>query len=159
MKIKNILDEDFVNYKVPSMYIAFPFCSFKCEKDCGIKCCQNSDLAKSKTIDYDDDVLINRYLSNPITKAIVCCGLEPFDSFDDLLALVHKLRSDYKCADDIVIYTGYYKDEILEQINLLRDYPNIIIKFGRYIPNQLSRKDPIIGVNLASLNQYAEKIS
>lgn len=159
MKIKSILDEDFVNYKVPSMYIAFPFCSFKCEKDCGMQCCQNSTLAKSKIVEYEDDSLIQRYLRNPITKAIVCCGLEPFDSFDELLTLVQKLRLVYNCIDDVVIYTGYYKDEIIEQIDLLKEYPNIIIKFGRYIPNQSSRKDELIGVMLASPNQYAEKIS
>lgn len=159
MKIKNILDEDFVNYKVPSMYIAFPYCTFKCEKDCGIACCQNSVLAKSKVIDYDEDVLIQRYLHNPITKAIVCCGLEPFDSFDDLLTLIQKLRLVYNCADDFVIYTGYYKEEVLDKLDILKDYSNIIIKFGRYIPNQASRKDAILGVILASDNQYAEKIS
>ena len=34
---KCIVPTDFLNYKKPSMYIAFPFCSFKCEKECGIK--------------------------------------------------------------------------------------------------------------------------
>ena len=153
------MDEDFVNYKVPSMYIAFPFCTFKCEKDCGMECCQNSDLAKSKIISYDEDELIQRYRRNPITKAIVCCGLEPFDSFSDLLLLIQKLRTVYNCLDDVVIYTGYYKDEISKQVEILKEYPNIIIKFGRYIPNQQSRKDDVLGIKLASDNQYAEKIS
>ena len=31
MKIKGITDEDFVNYKYPSMFIATSICSFKCE--------------------------------------------------------------------------------------------------------------------------------
>ena len=47
MIVKNILDEDFVNYKKPSMLIAFPSCSFKCERDCGKRVCQNSTLAVS----------------------------------------------------------------------------------------------------------------
>lgn len=124
-----------------------------------MQCCQNSSLAKSKIISYDEDELIQRYRRNPITKAIVCCGLEPFDSFSDLLLLIQKLRSVYNCNDDVVIYTGYYKEEISEQVEILREYPNIIIKFGRYVPNQQSRKDEILGVVLASDNQYAEKIS
>ena len=33
MIIKQLIDEDFVNYKVPSMFIAFPRCTFKCEKE------------------------------------------------------------------------------------------------------------------------------
>ena len=35
IKIRGINFEDFINYKKPSIFIAFPFCSFKCEKDCG----------------------------------------------------------------------------------------------------------------------------
>ena len=40
-----------------------------------------------------------------------------------------------------------------------RYFKNIIIKFGRYIPNQQAHYDDILGVNLASNNQYAIKIS
>ena len=39
MLIKGIIDEDFLNYKKPSMVIAFPHCSFKCEKELGKKVC------------------------------------------------------------------------------------------------------------------------
>ena len=35
----------------------------------------------------------------------------------------------------------------------------IIIKYGRFIPNQQKHYDEILGVYLASDNQYAEKIS
>ena len=37
--------------------------------------------------------------------------------------------------------------------------PNIIIKFGRFVPMQQPHFDPILGVNLASDNQYAKQIS
>ena len=36
MKLKGLIDEDFVNYKDPSLFLIFPFCTFKCEKECGI---------------------------------------------------------------------------------------------------------------------------
>lgn len=39
MKIKGIVFEDFLNYKKPSLFIIFPYCSFKCDKDCGLKVC------------------------------------------------------------------------------------------------------------------------
>ena len=159
MILKNILDEDFVNYKKPSMYIAFPYCTFKCEKDCGIQCCQNSPLARSKNIDVDCDELIKRYLANPITKAIVFCGLEPFDSFPDMLTLIDKLRKVYMCNDDVVVYTGFYKEELKEKLEVLKNYPNIIIKYGRFIPNQSKHFDEVLGVNLASDNQFAERLS
>ena len=40
MRIKFLVDEDFVNYKKPSMFIGFPNCTWKCEKECGQKMCQ-----------------------------------------------------------------------------------------------------------------------
>ena len=30
MILKGIIDEDFVNYKVPCMVLEFPYCDFKC---------------------------------------------------------------------------------------------------------------------------------
>ena len=69
------------------------------------------------------------------------------------------ISRNFVARDDIVIYTGYYKNEILEEVNILSQYPNIIIKFGRYIPNSTPIHDRILGVTLASNNQYAIKIS
>lgn len=157
MLIRGLIEEDFVNYKQASMFIVFPTCTFKCEKDCGIKCCQNSEVVKSAAIEVDIELLIDRYINNPITHAVVCGGLEPLDSWDDLYRFVSNLRK--KTDDDIVIYTGYNKNEILKEIRMLREFPNIIIKFGRFKPNDVHRFDEILGVELASANQYAEKIS
>lgn len=157
MLIKGIIDEDFINYKKPCMVIEFPYCSFKCDKECGKQVCQNGALANSPNINIERMDLINRYLKNDITQSIVMQGLEPFDSWDDLISFIFLFRcySD----DDIVIYTGYNRSELEEKIELLSYFNNIIIKFGRYIPNQHSHYDNILGVNLASDNQYAVKIS
>lgn len=157
MKVITIVDEDFVNYKKASMYIAFPNCSFKCGKNI----CQNSPLATQPRIDISYESIVRRYLNNQYTNAIVFAGLEPFDDFTDLELLINEFR--IYTDDDIVIYTGYNKDEIQERINYLKDtcgYKNIIIKFGRYIPKliQESHYDEVLGVNLASDNQYAERI-
>lgn len=158
MKIKNIIDEDFTNYHKCSMVVGFPHCDFKCERECGCKgMCQNSILSTSKSIDISATEIVERYLNNPISQAIVCGGLEPFDDFDDLIKLIEFFRS--KTDDDIVIYTGYYADEIIQQIKKLKQYKNIIIKFGRFIPNQESRYDEVLGVRLASKNQIATRIS
>lgn len=153
MKIKGLISEDLVNYKKPSMTIIFPYCTFKC----GEGYCQNSELAKAPIIEMNINNLVDRYINNPITEAVVMQGLEPFDSWNDLKSFVHELR-EY-CNDDIVIYTGYNKNEIIEKINELSKYTNIIVKFGRYIPNQKKHFDDLLGVYLASNNQYAEKIS
>ena len=61
MIVKNIIEEDFSNYKKPSMFIAFPTCSFKCEKECGSQVCQNSELAKSPNIEISYDNIIKKY--------------------------------------------------------------------------------------------------
>lgn len=157
MLIKGIIDEDFINYKKPCMVIEFPYCSFKCDKECGKQVCQNGALANSPNINVERMDLIDRYLKNDITQSIIMQGLEPFDSWNDLIILIFLLRN--YTNDDIVIYTGYNKLEILDKITTLKYFKNIIIKFGRYIPNVQPCYDNILGVTLASENQYAEKIS
>lgn len=149
--------EDFTNYKKPSMYIAFPSCTFKCERECGQKICQNSSLVQSKTLEVGVKSIVNKYINNTITSAIVIGGLEPFDSKEDLFILISYFR--ISTQDDIVIYTGYKEEEIKNQLQYLRAYRNIIVKFGRFIPNQQPHYDDVLGVMLASDNQYAERIS
>ena len=157
--VKGITDEDFVNYKLPSMFIASPSCTFKCEKECGVSCCQNSSLAQQPEYNLDSDAVIKRYLRNPMTKAICFGGLEPFDRVFDILEFVSHLRIIYGCDDPVVIYTGYYPEEIEKPLERLRKFKNIIVKFGRYIPGQEPHHDEVLGVMLASDNQYAEVIS
>lgn len=164
MLIKGLKDEDFANYRKPSMFIIFPSCSFKCDKEAGCSICQNSQLAHEPNIEISVKDIISRYIKNPITKAIVFGGLEPFDSWLEAQRLIEAFRDH--TDDDIVIYTGYTEEElesiyfnasiILEE---LQQYKNIIIKFGRFIPNQEPHYDEILGVKLASDNQYARRIS
>ena len=158
MKLVGIIDEDFVNYKKPSMVLEFPYChNFKCDRDCGMQVCQNNKLASAPKIDISPDSICVRYKNNPITQAIVCQGLEPFDSLSDLYEFIEQFRD--MCDDDIVIYTGYKEEEIYPYIEILKErYKNIIIKFGRFKPNSKQYYDDILGVKLASTNQYARKI-
>ena len=157
MIIKGIIDEDFINYKKPCMVIEMPYCTFKCDKECGRQVCQNGALATAPTITITVNNIVKRYLSNDITFAVVLQGLEPMDSWDDVVSFVNIFRS--QCDDDIVIYTGYKEEEIKDKIEWLSHHKNIIIKFGRFIPDQKSHYDEILGVNLSSPNQYAKKIS
>lgn len=157
MIIKQLLDEDFVNYKKAAMFIGFPKCNFKCDKESGEQVCQNGALANAPKIEIETEALIKRYMQNDITNAIVIGGLEPFDSYDQLFEFITLLRM--KCNDDVVIYTGYYKKEIKGLIDELLQFKNIIIKYGRYIPNRKKCFDEVLGVYLASDNQFAEKAS
>lgn len=157
MKVKDVVIEDFINYKKPCMFIICPTCNFKCNKEYGNTICQNSSLVNQSTIEISTEYIINKYINNTITKSVVFGGLEPFDSFSELLPLVKELRK--VTDDDIVIYTGYNKEEISPYIDMLSLYKNVIIKFGRFVPNQQPHKDEVLGIQLSSDNQYAERIS
>lgn len=158
MIVKEIRDEDFTSYKKPSMVIGFPSCTFKCERECGQKMCQNSALVTAPDIEISVKDIIDRYLQNPITKSIIMAGLEPMDSWSDMVNLIDEFRKHTE--DEIIIYTGYKMEEICKKTYWLGNkYKNIIFKFGRFIPNQQPRYDQILGINLASNNQYAERIS
>ena len=161
MLIKVVKTERYQDYKYPCMFIACHSCSFKCAKACNMRVCQNSDLAKSQDIDVPISELIQKYIDNPITKSVVFGGLEPFDDIGNVLEFTRELR---KCGinDDVVIYTGYTKKEITEEFNKaymeLYSYGNIVIKYGRFIPNKVKHFDSVLGVCLCSDKQYAERL-
>lgn len=154
---KAIVDEDFIQYKNPSMFISNTTCTFKCDKENCTNLCINSSLYQMPTIKIRVDDLIQRYLSNQITSSVVFGGLENFDEFEQLFNFVVRFRQ--YSQDDIVIYTGYNKEEISNKILALKQFPNIIVKFGRFIPNHQPHYDPVLGICLASDNQFAEVIS
>lgn len=158
MIVKEIRDEDFTSYKKPSMVIGFAKCSWKCERECGMRVCQNSALATAPDIEIGYGHIVGRYLQNPITKAIIFAGLEPMDSWSDMVNLIDEFRKHTE--DEIIVYTGYRMDEICRQTYWLgTKYNNIIFKFGRFIPNQQPHYDEVLGIKLASDNQHAERIS
>lgn len=158
--IKEIVDENFQDYKKASMYLAFPKCDFKCfrELNLPIEMCQNFESLKGENKKIEIREVYERYGTNLITRAIVLGGLEPFLSYSEVFNLISYFRKK-NCNDDFVIYTGYYPSELDDKIKELKRFKNIIIKFGRYIPNSAGRFDKILGVTLASKNQFALKIS
>lgn len=160
MRVKTIIDEDFINYKKPSFFIGCISCGGKCAREgCfDISVCQNNEWRNSSLIDVPDTVLIERYLGNNITSAIVFGLLEPFEQFNEMLCFIKTLRTKFSCNDDVVIYTGYNEDEIQSQIEQLKPLGNIIVKFGRFRLGDEKHKDETLGVYLASDNQYAKYI-
>lgn len=182
MKLKTIDYENFNHYKKPSMVLGFPHCTFKCDKECGKQVCQNNTLASAPDIEISKEEIFNKYINNHITSAIVCAGFEPFDDFADLFEFIAYVREEKKCNDDIVIYSGYTEEELhkknrcdliftlekniqMEIANcdmfqyIYLNFKNIIVKFGRFIPDQKPHYDDVLGVKLASDNQYAKKLS
>jgi pyruvate-formate lyase-activating enzyme len=141
------------------MYIAMCYCDWKCckEQNLDIAICQNSQIASQPNIYVEANNLVQRYISNPITSAIVISGLEPFYTYQQLFDFIKLLRQSTQ--DDIVIYTGYTEEEIQDKIEQLKQFPNIVIKFGRFVPNQTPHYDEVLGIYLANDNQYAKKVS
>lgn len=159
--IKNIKAEDFVNYKKPSLFIGMGGCDWKCcfEAEVNNSICQNSALGQAPPLEISSEYLYKMYESNDITQAIVFGGLEPLyneQSRNELIELIKGFRefSD----DDIVIYTGYYPYEVYDFIKSILSFKNITVKFGRYIPDSPPKYDDVLGVYLASDNQYAVKL-
>lgn len=166
MKIVFIDDCDFVNYSKPSMFIGFPYCTFKCNIEQCKDVCQNGNLKSQQVVDVSYRKLYERYMNNTFTIAFVFGGLEPFDS-PELLEFITYLRT--KTTNDIVIYTGYTKSEFeegkvpfyepdKELLAKLTKFKNIILKYGRYIDSLPSHYDKVLGVELASSNQFAERL-
>lgn len=160
MRVKAIVAEDFVNYKLPSMFITTCFCDWKCCNELGLDVgvCQNAPLAQFKNKEIDNQIIYEQFAKNPITKAVVIGGLEPMIQINEVIDLINLFRTNGENCP-FVIYTGYYPNEIPKPLDEIKKYSNIIIKFGRFIPNQDSHYDEVLGINLASNNQYAQQIS
>ena len=161
MHLKGLLDEDFINYKKPSLFLITSTCDWKCckEQNLPISICQNQPIIKNETKDISEEKIFERYINNPITQSIVIGGLEPFDQFEEIYNLIYYFRIIGTCSDTFVIYTGFYPSEIDGMIKMLSMFDNIIVKFGRYIPNKKKIFDETLGIELASDNQFAIKIS
>ena len=69
----------------------------------GKELCQNSPLAKISTKEIDVEKIVEDYLKNELTSAIVFGGLEWMDQFLELLECIEAFRK--KTLNDIVIYT------------------------------------------------------
>lgn len=141
------------------MFLTTCFCNWKCCTEIGadICMCQNSPAYDSPIVNKRNEALVKKYLKNDITKSIVFGGFEPMLQFDEMLELVKCFRS--KTDDIIVIFTGFRENEIADKIEQLKQFKNIIVKFGRYRPGEKPHRDEVLGVDLANDEQHAVKIS
>lgn len=158
MKIKYYQNKNLQFYKEPCLFIATNTCDFKCNIGCQEPVCNYYELAcmdDEKIFAFD---LCNAFIHNDETKAVVFGGLEPLMSLDYILTFLRLFRENFKCDDVVVIYSGYEKSEVLDKIEQLKSFPNIIMKFGRKLKNQSKKFDELLGVYIDE-NQYTERIS
>ena len=160
MKILKLVDERLSDYRLPTLMIVAVSCDWKCAKDAHFPeaLCQNHQWKDVEPIDATPQEIYEAFVRNPITQGLLFGGLEPFRQFEEMLDVIRYFRSQNSTAP-IVIYTGYREDEIKDEVLILSGFPNIIVKFGRYVPRQAAHLDPVLGVKLASDNQYAKLIS
>lgn len=164
MFVNTIIAENFQDYYKPHMLVAMPNCDFKCWREYNEKhpCenfCSNLYIAKEKQTSISNQDLIEKYyINNTITKAVVFGGLEPLDSYDEVYEFVKVFRDNYHIEDDVVIYTGYNENEVSRKVESFKIFGNIIIKYGRFVPNSTPRYDEVLKITLASDNQYAVRI-
>jgi uncharacterized radical SAM superfamily protein len=144
--------ETFVDYKKTGLYVSGSRCDLKCKE------CFNENLKHSPTIKINPIQFVEDYIiKNQVIESVIFSGLNWFDKFEDLIQLVNCIR--VKSDIDIVIYTGYKESEVLNEIDMLKENKNIIVKFGRFIPNQEPIWDELGGIYLANKGQYFKKIS
>lgn len=160
MRLCNLLDEDFVNYKKPAMVLCAVSCDGKCWKEglCDKEACQNAPLLKEPVFELTPQEIYERYRNNPITHALVFSGMEPALQAQEVADVIAAFRNN-GCMDDVVIYTGYETYEIQETLQLWQQQPNILVKFGRYIQGDEPKYCALLGVTLASSNQLCLRIS
>ncbi len=160
IKVKDIKPEVFQDYKKCSMFIGVSTCDFKCCREVNLPCstCQNSGVNSQEDIIVDYENIFKMFQNSLLSEAIVIGGLEPFLQADEVVQLIHYFR-DRGVKNDFVIYTGYYPEEISKDtLETLKKLENVVIKYGRYIPDRPNRFDEVLGVTLASDNQYAVKL-
>lgn len=161
--ILDINSADFINNGKGTFSIALgTTCSFKCclELNLPASICQNNNCINNPKVITTIKKLIDLYLNQNMIKSLTFNGLEVLDNLRLLLWFIYYFRQ--QSQDNIIIWTGYTEEECKDLIYLIKEkmkWENIIIKFGRYIPNQKFHYDEILGINLVSDNQYSKKIS
>lgn len=175
MRIKAIKADDYTNYRDPegwsSLFVGMGTCDWKCCIAAGIpiETCQNSELARAPIVELDATSLLKRYALE--SGSVVVGGLEPFNDMGSLKELATAYRDfvNYLSLggetklDKFVVYTGYNPDEVIDRVeeiyNIVKERLTFIVKFGRFVPGQKPHTDKVLGVDLASDNQYARVIT
>ena len=142
--------EVYNDYKKVGVLLATPTCNNNC------KYCQNEYLKKKKPIEYDISEIFNFVKKNKLIKSFIFGGLDCMDSFDQTYDIIKEIRKKFDY--DIVLYTGKLKTDINLEIEKLKNFKGIIIKFGKYKKNKEKKYDELLGITLASNNQYSRRI-
>ena len=127
------------------------------EQNLPLEICQNNHLSSTQTQEISIKDLIKDFNKNKLQDCVIFAGLEPMLQFDEIINFIKEFRKTNK--EDIVIYTGYNENEVQDKIEILKQFKDIYVKFGRYMQGLPKVFDNVLKVELISNNQYAVKIS
>lgn len=154
----DVKTDDVVDYKKTAILLAFPNCFKYCRG------CQNEHLRNRQPNLHKVDKIVKLYNRLDEHQAIVCAGLDPFDSLADLEKLIIAFNNNDKPVD-FVIYTGYnYENVKYNYIHenmyklITNDNFKLIIKYGQYDENNKNKYvSDILGVELIGDNQIVKE--
>ncbi len=147
MLIQNIIHNESMSYKWPIMRIELPDSESV-----------NLHIDEISAVVADGDI-IKSYLFNEFTEAIYIVG-DLITQFPEIFNFIAKLRNDFYCDDDVIVFTEYRETELNSVLDALRMFRNIIVVFEdrSAIKYSLAHYDDILGVYIPD-NQYARRIS
>lgn len=146
--------EVFQDYKKSALLFSTCYCDWKCCHEAGvdIDICQNQKIAQQREVILPFESVL-RKVNQSFTDAVIFGGLEPLLQPDEVLQCINYLRC-HEVTKDILVYTGYYMEEIDEETLMYLTVCDVILKCGRYIPDRKPKFDAVLGITLASDNQY-----
>lgn len=133
VRIAGIVNESIVDGPGIRMAIFVQGCPHKCEG------CHNP-----QTHDFDSgsDVLIDEIIEkmgkNPILKGITLSGGEPFCKAPELY-MIAKAAHEKKL--DVITYTGYSIEEILNEVEKNRDFKNLLLETDTLIDGRFIKEE------------------
>lgn len=146
--------EVFQDYKKSAILFSTCYCNWKCCHEAGIpeSVCQNQKVAQQREVYLPFESVLKK-VNQSFTDAVIFGGLEPMLQADEVVQCIQYLRQ-HGVKKDIVVYTGYYVEEIDEETLAYLAMNDVILKCGRYIPDRKPKFDAVLGITLASDNQY-----
>lgn len=145
--------EVFQDYKDSAILFSAIDCDWKCCREYGQSICQNQKMHGQREVILPFSRVLET-ICNSYTDAVIFGGLEPMLQADELVQCIEYLRQQ-GMSRPIIIYTGYYPHEINTDTLIRLANCHVIMKFGRYDPSYEPKFDDILGITLASGNQFS----
>lgn len=146
--------EVFQDYKKSALLFSTCYCDWKCCHEAGvdIDICQNQKVSQQREVTLPFESILKK-VNQSFTDAVIFGGLEPILQADEVVQCIEYLRK-HGVKKDIVVYTGYYLEEIDPETLAYLALNDCILKCGRFIPDRKPKFDAVLGITLASDNQY-----